>query len=43
MRSILIKHGKHRKKNYRMCGPSIKREPGSAMELTPVLKAIKWN
>ena len=42
VRSILIKRSKLRKEKYKIYGSSIKWAAGSATELSPVFKDIKW-
>lgn len=43
MKSVLNKHSKLRKEEYKIYGLSIKGAPGSEMELNPVFKDIKLN
>jgi hypothetical protein len=43
MKSILNKHSKFRKENYKIYSSSIKEAEGSEMELNPVFKDIKLN
>ena len=41
IKSVLIKHSKHKKGKYEKCGSSNKRAPESAIDLNPILQEIK--